>query len=68
MSAIDDLKREVGETIVVIDDAVAEMQALVDKILANPADTAAVAEAASALNDLQTKMKNATDAAKAATA
>lgn len=67
MSAIEELKREVGETIIVIDEAVAEMQELVDKILADPADSAAVQEAADALNDLQTKMKTATDAAKAAT-
>ena len=67
MSAIEDLKREVGETVSVIGDAVDEMQVLIDKITSNPGDEAAVAQAAADLDALQTKLKTATDAAKAAT-
>lgn len=56
MSAIEDLTREVEETKTAVLAALAEMQRRIDEIIANPADTAAVADAAAKLDELQTQI------------
>lgn len=59
MSAYTDLTREVAETREVIMAKLAEMQAEIDIIKADPADVAAVTAAAAALDQLQTDITGA---------
>lgn len=59
MSAYTDLTREVEETRTVIMAKLAEMQAEIDIIKADPADVAAVTAAAAALDQLQSDITGA---------
>lgn len=59
MSAYTELTREVAETREVVMAKLAEMQAQIDIIKADPADVAAVTAAAAALDQLQTDITGA---------
>lgn len=62
MTAFTDLERETAEMKASVNEALAKMQELLDRIIANPADEAIVVASATTLNELQTAIRTAIDA------